>query len=245
MISLRNVACTVSGRTIVRDVSFETEGSCAIVGVNGVGKTTLLRAMAGLSTPSSGTVFLEDRDIHRLKPKQCAKLMSFVGQEESLDFDLTIEDAVSLGRLPYIKPWQHRVDVSEALEQVGIAELRNRKCAELSGGQRRLVLLARVIAQDTPVVLLDEPTNHLDVRHQLDVLAILKAMNRQVIATVHDLDLALSHFDSTVLLHEGTVLAFGRSEDVLTAANIAKAFGVRALVVKPEGAHSAHLVFES
>lgn len=244
MISLRNVHCGIAGRTIVHDVSFETSGSCAIVGVNGVGKTTLLRAMAGLSTPSSGTVFVDGQDVHRLKPKQRAQLLSYVGQEESLDSDFTVEDAVSLGRLPYIKPWQHKVDVTSALEQVGIAGLKDRKCAELSGGQRRLVHLARIIAQDTPLVLLDEPTNHLDVRHQLDVLAILCSMNRQVIATVHDLDLALTHFDSTVLLHEGTVLAFGRSEDVLTTDNIAKAFGVTAIVAKPEGARNAHLVFE-
>lgn len=245
MISLRHVDCAISGRTILRDVTCEMESSCAIVGVNGVGKTTLLRTMAGLSPPSAGTIVLGKKDIHRMNPKERAKLLSFVGQEESLDADFTVEDAVSLGRLPYIKPWQHSVDVNDALEQVGIADLKHRKCAELSGGQRRLVHLARVIAQDTPVVMLDEPTNHLDVRHQLEMLAILQRMNRQVIATVHDLDLALSHFNTTVLIHEGTVLAAGRSEEVLTPENIALAFGVTAIVVRPAEARTAHLVFES
>lgn len=245
MISVQNVTCAISGRDIVHDVSFEVEGSCAIVGVNGVGKTTLLRTVAGLRAPTSGEVYVGDRNIHSLRPKERAKVVSFVGQEESLVGDLSVTEAVSLGRLPYAKPWENLVDVSDALERVGISELGDRKCGELSGGQRRLVLIARALAQDTPVVLLDEPTNHLDVRHQLDVLAILSSLGRTIVATMHDLDLALAHFDNTVVMQHGRVLAAGRSEEVLTPENIATAFGVHTFVTRIPGARSAHLIIDS
>ncbi|QMV85126.1 ABC transporter ATP-binding protein [Corynebacterium hindlerae] len=244
MIEVSGISCEVRGTTILHDISFTTTRTCAIVGVNGIGKSTLLRTLAGIRKAAAGQVLIDGHPVHLMKPRERATRLAFLGQEEVLGGDLKVHEVVALGRLPHMRPWEKGGNVDEALAQVGLSHLKDRYCDELSGGQRRLVLVARMIAQDTPVVLLDEPTNHLDVRHQLEILEILRGLNKVVVATMHDLDLALAHFDDVVVLHEGTVLATGPSDEVLVPENIRKAFRVQAQVVRLAQLERPHLVIE-
>ncbi|AKK02935.1 ABC transporter ATP-binding protein [Corynebacterium epidermidicanis] len=251
-LSVKNLSCGIGRTTILRDITFALEPgqSCAIVGVNGVGKSTLLRALAGLREPLSGQVLIDGTDVRSLAPKQRARLVSYVGQEEQLSPDMRVGEALALGRLPYAKPWElhtrsSRVLVRSALEQVGLPGVHDRNVSDLSGGQRRLALLARALVQDTPVIILDEPTNHLDVNHQHMLLDVVLGANKTVVATMHDLDLALARFDHVVLLANGGIVATGAGREVLTAARLTQYFGVHGVVVTPPDCQHPHLVIDS
>ena len=233
MFVVDSVAAGIGKKTLLRGVSFTVKRGTmtAIVGINGVGKSTLLRALGGITKPH-------------------ATLMTLVGQEESPPGDLTVAEMVALGRLPYLKSWQlgsskEKDIIARALATVGISDLADRPCDQLSGGQRRRALLARGFAQETDLVLLDEPTNHLDVHHQLHLLSVLKNSGRTIVATIHDLDLAMSYFDQVVVLHQGGMLWAGHPQTVLIPDNLRKVFDVQALIAQLPEAASPHLIIDS
>lgn len=224
MMEVSQVAVSAGGRQILSDITFTAAKMTAIVGVNGVGKSTLLRALAGITSPDAGTISVP------AGPR--AKTIAFVGQDENPPADLSIRDLVELGRLPYrgLFDFGRSAEAAQAIAQVGIEDLQERTLDQLSGGQKRRALLARGLAQDTPILLLDEPTNHLDVHHQLQLLRLLRECGRHVIATIHDLDLAYTHFDKVVLLGNGGVVAEGPPDTVLTPERIAEIFHVPSFV---------------
>lgn len=249
----QGIACGFDTKTtILKDISFSVDQGTmtAIVGVNGVGKSTLLRALAGITQPHAGVVTVNGHDIHKIRAKKRAMMLTFVGQEEQPPADLSVEEVVALGRLPYIKSWQlgsknERDIVEHSLDLVGLAGRRKALCSELSGGQRRRVLLARGFAQQTDLVFLDEPTNHLDVRHQLHLLHVLRDSGRTIVATIHDLDLAVSHFDQVVVVGNGGVVAAGSPQEVLTPEIVSQVFGVESLLVQLEQARRVHLLIDA
>ncbi|MDO5076626.1 ABC transporter ATP-binding protein [Corynebacterium sp.] len=252
MFDIRGVAAGIGATTIVRDISFTVaRGSMtALVGINGAGKSTLLRGIAGITALHAGSVLLEGADVHAMRPRHRAQQLTLVGQEESPPGDLTLSEMVALGRLPHLKSWQlggskERRIVAESLALVGLADLADRSCDQLSGGQRRRALLARGFAQGTDLVLLDEPTNHLDVHHQLQLLKVLRESGRTILATIHDLDLAVSHFDQVVVLHEGCMLAAGPPEEVLLPHHVREVFNVQAMLTKLPEATRTHLIVDS
>lgn len=235
---LSNVELTLSPGTMT-----------ALVGVNGSGKSTLMRVLAGINPPAGGTVLLDDTDLHLMPPRRRSRRLAFVGQEESPPEDLRLAEMVSLGRIPYRPPWaiggpKERELVMATLDEVGLADLADRRCDQLSGGERRRALLARGLAQGTELLLLDEPTNHLDVRHQLSLCDLIRRTGRTVLASLHDLDLAISYFDQVIVLANGGVLAQGPPVEVLSPEVLAAAFGVNARQVALSGARP-HLIFES
>ena len=250
----RNVSCSIahSDRVILRDVSFTVPsgGMTAIVGINGVGKTTLLRVLAGIHRPHSGRVLIDDgTDVHSLRPRDRAQRIAFIGQEEAPPDDLLLGEMVALGRIPHLKPWQtggkkERDVVTASLEVVGLADKIDHRCDQLSGGERRRAMLTRGLAQDTDLVLLDEPTNHLDVRYQLLLLDVMRASGRTICATIHDLDLAFTHFDHVIVLGDGGVLAAGPPEETLTESTVAHGFSVNSTHIST-ATNSLHLVVES
>ena len=210
---ITRVSAGIGNTTIVHDINFTiTPGAMtALVGVNGAGKSTLLRALAGITKPHHGEVTLDGESVHEIRPRRRAQLLTLVGQEENPPGDLTVSEMVTLGRLPHLKSWQmggreEQEIVAEAISMVGLTDVADRPCDQLSGGQRRRALLARGFAQHTDMVMLDEPTNHLDVHHQLHLLKVLRESGRTILATIHDLDLAMSHFDQVVVLYDGTML---------------------------------------
>jgi putative ferrichrome transport ATP-binding protein fhuC len=252
MFVVDSVAAGIGKKTLLRGVSFTVERGTmtAIVGINGVGKSTLLRALGGITKPHAGQVLIDAANVHTIKPRHRATLMTLVGQEESPPGDLTVAEMVALGRLPYLKSWQlgsskEKDIIARSLATVGISGLADRPCDQLSGGQRRRALLARGFAQETDLVLLDEPTNHLDVHHQLHLLGVLRDSGRTIIATIHDLDLAMSYFDQVVVLHQGGMLCAGHPQDVLIPDNLRKVFDVQALIAQLPEATNPHLIIDS
>ncbi|GAA5012853.1 hypothetical protein GCM10023257_70680 [Streptomyces hyderabadensis] len=161
---------------------------------------------------------------------------SALPQERGGDFELTVREVVAMGRTPYKRAFagedvKDRRIVADALERVGMGRYGGRRFSALSGGERQRVLLARTLAQDPDVLVLDEPTNHLDVRHQVELLALLRAQHRTTLVSLHDLNAAASVCDRLHVLHTGEVVASGSPFEVLTPELLADVFGVRAAVV--------------
>lgn len=251
-LEVSEVAVGFGSTTILRDVTFSiVPGSMtAMVGINGAGKSTLLRGIAGVSPLHHGDVTIDGQDIHRMRSRYRAQQLTLVGQEEALLGDLSVTEFVSLGRLPHLKPWEiggkaEQEIVADSLALVGLTEYADRLCDQLSGGQRRRALLARGFAQGTDVVLLDEPTNHLDVHHQLHLLKVLRESGRTILATIHDLDLAMAHFDQVVVLHEGRMLQVGEPSEVLIPSNLREVFDVQAYLARLPNVSNPHLIIDS
>lgn len=242
-LSVDNVTIQRGRTTVLEGVSLHVEpGKClALVGPNGSGKSTLLRAITGITTPLAGSVRVAGHCISdgTLRPRQRAHLLSFVSQEESPAAELTVTEAVALGRTPHRKPWDshdrhERSAVAAALEAVGLTDLAHYSCAALSGGQRHRVVLARALAQRTPVIVLDEPTNHLDPVWRLRLMDTLRQSRRTVVFSVHELDLALQYADYVAVLHAGHLAACGPPREVLQPDVVREVFHVcSAIVARP------------
>ncbi|GAA5063415.1 iron complex transport system ATP-binding protein [Thermocatellispora tengchongensis] len=210
----------------------------ALVGPNGAGKTTLLRTIAGLHRPSRGRVLLEDRPVHSLRPQVLARRIAYLPQDTALSFPFTAYQVTLMGRHPHMGRFalegaaDHEA-AEQAMAATGTTRLADRSMATLSGGERQLVLLAKALAQDAPVLLADEPVSALDLRHQLAVLQLLRACadaGRTVLVVLHDLNLAARYCTELALLAGGRVLAAGEPAHVLTPAHLHEAYGVRAVV---------------
>jgi iron complex transport system ATP-binding protein len=219
------------------DVSFRLGELVSLVGPNGSGKTTLIRAALGLVAPSTGTVLLLGEPVERLSIPERARRVAWVPQEERPYDNVRVMEYVLFGRNPHVPAFgsedaADREMVRDALEAVGMWDRRSDGIHEVSGGERQRVLLARALAQDTPVILLDEPTAHLDVGHQLDLLDRVRALCRSngkcAIAAIHDLNLAARYSDRMVALSRGRVVAQGPPESVLSEELLGAVWGVAA-----------------
>lgn len=221
-----------------------------IVGPNGSGKTTLLRALAGLLRPQRGQVLVNGVDLHTLSARRRARALALVAQDEQPADDLRAGEVVALGLTPYLPPWgpggpRERAAVESALRGVDLDGFADRPVHRMSGGERQRVLLARALAQDTPLLLLDEPTNHLDVTHRLALLALARTLDRTVVLTLHDLDLADRFCDRVLVLHEGRAGELAPPETALTPDVLAKVFGVRAARVRHPDTGETHLLLDT
>lgn len=240
-VSAHGVLCRRGSRTVVSgvDLTVASGTRLAVIGPNGAGKSTLLRALSGLDAPSAGTVLVEGRDLYRMPARERARTIAVVGQEERPSGELTVAEAVGLGRTPYRNPWAGAVSgerdiIDGALSAVGLQGWGNRPCVQLSGGERHRVVLARALAQRTSVLVLDEPTNHLDAAWRLRFMQILDDLRCTVIAAMHDLDLVMRHFDAVAVVAGGRVYAQGSPSEVLTSALLRQVFGVAGdIIVHP------------
>lgn len=228
---------------LIDGVSFQLDPGdrLAIVGPNGAGKTTLLRCLYRALKPGQGSVLLDGYDIWSLDPRDLARRVAVVLQEMPADFSFTVEDIVTMGRIPWRRSgWlpaigqrsacaaSEKAAVWHAMEHLNVVNLAKRGFATLSGGEKQRVLVARALAQDPQVLILDEPSNHLDIRNQLEILDLLRGLGITVITTLHDINLAAGFATRALLLHGGRAIAEGLPEDVLTEANLSATFSVKA-----------------
>ncbi|QEO08952.1 heme ABC transporter ATP-binding protein [Protaetiibacter larvae] len=214
----------LGGRLVVREVDLTIPAGelLALVGPNGAGKSTLLGALAGERSPSAGRVVIADRPAGEYEALELARIRAVLTQDNAVSFPFRVAEVVEMGRSPWARTAERERDaevIANALARSDVAHLVERRFTELSGGERARVSLARVLAQDTPIVLLDEPTASLDLRHQEDVLRIareLAAEGRAVVVVLHDLSLAGAYADRVALLEDGRLRAIGTPVEVLT-----------------------------
>jgi len=233
VLELRNVTWGPKrAPAILHDISFRlAEGEVlAICGANGAGKSSLLRLLYRHQVPLSGSIIVEGRDLWHRPAREAARIVAAVLQEQPTDFALTTRDIVLLGRLPHrqgMGPGVRDTAISEAaLVRMDLSHLADRRFGTLSGGERQRVMVARALAQEPRILVLDEPTNHLDIRHQLELLRLLRGLGLAVVCTLHDLTLAAEFADRVLILDQGRVIADAAPDQALTEATIARAFQV-------------------
>lgn len=240
----QDLQVTLEGNHILKGVTLEAGAGelVGVIGPNGSGKSTLLKCLYRQLAPQGGAVYLNGRDLSGETRRESAKQIGVVAQHNDKGFDFTVLDMVLLGRSPHKKALERDTKqdyaiAQEALREVGLEELAHRSMATLSGGERQRVILARALAQQTPVLILDEPTNHLDVQYQLQLMELVKGLGRTVVAALHDLNLAAMYCQKLCLLDGGRVVAQGTPEEVLTPARIGAVYGVGAEVVSASDGH--------
>lgn len=239
MITLQDIRLNYGKREILRglDATFADGKITAVMGPNGCGKTTLLRIIGGLLEPTAGQVSIDGQKVGDYTAKALAQKVAFVRQHAQTDFDFSAFETVLMGRNPY----QHRLQnesqedwdiVERCMKQTGTWHLRLAKPAQMSGGELQRVMIARALAQQTPVLLMDEPVSNLDIAHQIDIMRLLKnAEGKTTLIVIHDLNLALQFCDDLLLLHDGHGLYHGPIAEGLTTDNIKTVYGVGARIV--------------
>ncbi|WP_345430766.1 ABC transporter ATP-binding protein [Actinoallomurus vinaceus] len=211
-----------------------------IVGPNACGKSTLLRALARMLKPRSGTVLLDGRDIHARSTRAVARTLGLLPQSSIAPDGIRVGDLVARGRHPHqglFRQWSRDDErvVQESMAATGVADLADAYVDELSGGQRQRVWIAMVLAQETPLLLLDEPTTYLDIAHQIDVLDLCARLHREqgrtLVAVLHDLNHAARYADHLIAMRDGRVVAEGTPADVVTAERVEEVFGLPCRVI--------------
>ena len=239
-LSAEGLTYAIRGSKLLDGVSLRAERGelVGVIGPNGAGKSTLLRALAGVIKPSGGERCLEGRSFAEMPPGERARAIALVPQIAPMAYGFTCLELVLMGRYPHMGRFQIEGAADEriALEAMRLTDMEqfaDRTLETLSGGERQRVFIARALAQQPRVLLLDEPTSNLDILHQLRVLGLVRqwaGRGATAIAAVHDLNMAARHCDFLVLLDKGKVIAEGTPEEVLTAENIRRAYGVESVI---------------
>lgn len=256
MLRIENLSACYGPRRILHQVSLEVNSGevVALIGPNGAGKSTLIRAASGVIPVEGGSVQTNGRDLLSLPPMERARCLAVVPQAASLPPAFSAWETVLLGRTPYLN-FLGQVSANDeaiaraALSRVDALKLSERRVGELSGGEQQRVLLARALAQSTPILLMDEPTAHLDLQYQVALMEMARSLAHDdglsVLAALHDLNLAARYADRLVLLVSGEVKARGTARQVLGPKTIAAAYGLPVEVIPHPFAEDALLVLPS
>lgn len=226
-IKINNVHFSYGDELVLNGVSsvLEQRGVHSLFGPNGSGKTTLLKCLAGLLRPQKGTILLSGQSIKKMTAKQISRKIAYVSQTHDVSFPFTVFEVVLMGRTPHLGgvgagPSGHDKSVAkQALESVGIKELAKKPFTELSGGQQQMTLIARALAQDTPIIILDEPTSALDFKNQLLVWNTLRTLSdkgKTIIVCTHDPNHVFWFSDTVTVLKEGDIIGQGDAKELLT-----------------------------
>lgn len=234
MLRCQRLTVSAGQRILVRDLELDLAPGAllAVLGPNGSGKSLTLHTLAGLRPPAEGKVLLAGRDLPGMPRQEAARQLGLLLQDDLENFPATVLESVLLGRHPHGRRWAGPSDgdrelALHALEEMDLAELRDRETETLSGGERRRLAIARLLVQDTAVLLLDEPTNHLDPRHQVRVLgrlADLATAGRTVMLSLHDPSMALRFAPTTLLLHGDGRWRHGPTADILSVDTLGELF---------------------
>ncbi|MDR2356574.1 MAG: ABC transporter ATP-binding protein [Oscillospiraceae bacterium] len=238
MLKVENVSAGYGGATVVRGVSFSLDKneSICIIGPNGCGKTTLLRAVAGL-LPYSGSVELDGKPLRKMKLREIAKKIAMLSQISGIYFSYSVFETVMMGRYLHMRDSffgapseRDRELVFECLRAVDLTDAAGKEISALSGGQLQRVFFARALAQEPEVILLDEPTNHLDIKYQIELIEYLKEWSRagghRAVGVLHDINLAMRLSENMLIMKDGAVAAEGRAGEKIDSAMLRDVYGV-------------------
>ena len=228
---------------VLKDISFRIKAGdiTTIMGANGCGKTTLFSLMTRNLYPRRGDIFLKGKNIQNLGLKEFARRVSIVHQYNTSSDDITVERLVSFGRTPHMKMMRGRSEEDErlirwAMEVTNVEKYRDREISRLSGGQRQRVWIAMALAQNTKILFLDEPTTYLDIRYQIEILELVKKLNREfgitIIMVLHDINQAIYFSDCVIGLKDGLVEMEGNPQEVITRESIRSLYGIELDVTK-------------
>jgi iron complex transport system ATP-binding protein len=242
----------IDERALLHDISLSLHPGeiVGLIGPNGAGKSTLLRLLSGLWKATGGQVMLQGQPIARHNTRQIAQLIGQVQQSAVLDAPFSVREIVAMGRNPHLGRFEiekphDKAAVIEAMHSTNTLVLADRAINQLSGGERQRVFLARALAQEPLILLLDEPTSNLDIRHQIEILTLVQRQAHVrglgVLIAIHDLSMAARFCDRLILLYDGKITAEGTPESVLTANNLANAFGVKAQPYRDPFTHDLNL----
>ena len=236
-LQVKNLKFGIGKQEILKDISFEVpEGTfVGIIGPNGSGKSTLLKNIYRLHQPDDGSILFNQKPLHKMKNKECAKEIAVLAQETQTQFEFTVEQIVKMGRYPYKSVFEDysKEDiemVEQILVKVGLQAYRHRLFSELSGGEKQRTLIARALVQNTQFLVLDEPTNHLDIGYQIQLMDLVKNLQITTIAAIHDLNLATMYCDYLIVMKDGEIINMGKIEEVITTDMIKTVFGVNAYI---------------
>ena len=243
---VRDLFFSYGKNKVLKGTSFTIEEGkiTTIMGANGCGKSTLFNLMTKNLYPRKGNIFLHGKNIQNLGLKDFARRVSIVHQYNSSADDITVERLVSFGRTPHRKMMQGHSDEDEklirrAMEVTNILKYRDREVSRLSGGQRQRVWIAMALAQNTKILFLDEPTTYLDIRYQIEILELVKKLNREygitIIMVLHDINQAIHFSDRIIGLKDGQVTAQGAPDTVITEECIRDLYGISLGVTTIEG----------
>lgn len=237
MIKIKGLSYAVNGKKILKNIDVEIRKNhiTGVLGPNGCGKTTLLRHIIR-ELPSRDKIYIEGTKIEKIPRREFARKVSFVEQSNVGIEEFTIEDIVKTGRHPYKRLFfdytsEDKKILEKVLKLFELEELRNKKAGKVSGGELKRAFIAKAFAQNTEIMLLDEPVNHLDIKHQLELMKLLKEMKaKTIIFSIHNIDLALKFCDDIILMKDGEIKAYGTVKKILTSENIRKIFEVESSI---------------
>lgn len=242
ILEVNNISYSVREKNIIEDISFSLKkgGFYSVIGTNGSGKTTLLRCIANSIEPTNGSIRINNKPIKEYTPKLLAHQISVVSQHTEFLFDFSSFQVVMMGRMAYQKLLQtdsvkDMEIVEQCMKKTNTWYLKDRSIKQLSGGELQRVMIARALAQQTPIILLDEPVSSLDIHHQFDIMELLKQINKENNTTIfiilHDLSLALKYSNIVISLKDGHLIHFGSTKDILTKENIQTLFDINADII--------------
>ena len=232
---------------IIKGISFEIKDNkiTTLMGANGCGKSTLFQLLTKNLKPREGSVFLDQRDIKDIRLKEFAQNVAIVHQYNTAPPDLLVHSLIAYGRIPFFKHFAKAQDkdkdkeiVDWALEVTDMSELKNRRMGQLSGGQRQRAWIAMALAQQPKILLLDEPTTYLDVKFQIEILRLIKSLNKDysmtIVMVLHDINQAIYYSDEIIGMKKGSILFQGNPDDVITEESIQDIYGIHLKVSNVE-----------
>ncbi|MDP4146409.1 MAG: ABC transporter ATP-binding protein [Bacillota bacterium] len=242
-IRLNNLRYSINDKVILKDICLKIESGCfcSIIGPNGSGKTTLLKNISTIYKPDRESIYIGEKDVTDITPKELGKNISFVKQQVDSEFDFIVMDMVLMGRNPHINRFSKESKrdieiVEQAMKLTNVFHLKDENIKCLSGGEKQRVMIARAIAQQGKIILLDEPTSHLDIFHQLEILDSIKRINNEygvtVVSVLHDLNLAAQYSDYLIMVNNGKIAAYGRPEQVLKSNLLKEIYKVDMMILE-------------
>ncbi|MDD2889804.1 MAG: ABC transporter ATP-binding protein [bacterium] len=242
MLEIKNLISGYDSIPVIKDINLKIiEGDiCGIIGPNGSGKTTLIKVITKILPLWKGEILFENKNIHHIKINELAKKIAVVSHGQEYAFNMTVEDFVLLGRIPYRQKfqfWETKKDeqiITESMELTETVVFRNKFMNELSEGEKQLICIAQALTQEPKLLILDEPTAHLDINHQVKILNLIRKLNQKngltVIMVLHDLNLASEYCNKLILLNKGCLYKTGLPEEVLTGEIIEDVYNTKVLV---------------